>query len=64
MTNQAPESRHCTHCGGHLLDKGQKEIHEGNSSPLLLHKMVCRVYVCGNCGHVEFFYPSDQGEVG
>jgi len=60
MAERAPESRHCTHCGGPLVDKGVKSIHEGNSAPLLLKKMICQVYVCIECGHVELFYPSEQ----
>jgi hypothetical protein len=46
--------RHCTHYSGQLRYKGRKEIHEGNLAHILMGRMACDVYVCGNCGHIKY----------
>ena len=58
------DDRNCTHCGGRLVYKGLKEIHEGQPSAILLGKMACDAYVCNKCGHIEFFYPSEPTAMG
>ena len=59
MAKQPSADRHCTYCHSALAYKGLKQLHEGNSQPLLQRKMACDVYLCRACGHIELFYPSE-----
>jgi hypothetical protein len=65
-TSEAPDTS-CTRCDGTLLFAGTKDFHEGSTSwgfllgnfgELLTNREQIEMYVCEDCGHIEFFAPA------
>lgn len=60
------EDTSCTRCDGRLIFVGKKDFHEGTRAwgfilgdfgELLTGGEEMAMFVCGDCGHVEFFMP-------
>jgi len=63
------EDTSCTRCDGRLVFVGKKDFHEGTRAwgfilgdfgELLTGGEDMAMFVCENCGHVEFFVPTKK----
>ncbi|HSC87565.1 MAG TPA: hypothetical protein VLC09_09860 [Polyangiaceae bacterium] len=63
---ESDEDTSCTRCDGRLIFAGKKDFHEGTRAwgfilgdfgELLTGGEEMAMFVCEDCGHVEFFMP-------
>ena len=65
-SGESDEDASCTRCDGRLIFAGSKDFHEGTRAlgfilgdfgELLTGGEEMAMFVCEECGHVEFFVP-------
>ncbi|MGE5594831.1 MAG: hypothetical protein ACM3S1_02210 [Hyphomicrobiales bacterium] len=64
MPDDPVPARDCLRCGVPLTYVGRREFHFGprhgalgDFSELFVHRETLALFVCEQCGHVEFFHP-------